>query len=149
MIQSFKGALHEVLFNSPVKAKEIAYLTGKDYNRLANAANDSQQENLPGKDIVPVTIASRNDALIEFISSAVGGVFIRLPKMDLGGLQGEVSKEILDMVTFLGKLSNEFVEAMQDCTIDKDEAGRMEKILMQIVQHSIALSELIARQVGR
>lgn len=149
MIQSFKGALHEVLFNSPVKAKEIAYLTGKDYNRLANSANDSQQENLSGKDIVPVTIASRNDALVEFISSAVGGVFIRLPRFDVNGIQGEVSKEILDMVTYLGKLSNEFVEAMKDCVIDKDEAGRMEKILMQIVQHSIALSELIARQVGR
>ncbi len=149
MIQSFKGALHEVLFGSSVKAKEIAYLIGKDYNRLANAANESQQENLPGKDIIPLTNASHNDALIEFISSAVGGVFIRLPKMDHAGLQGEVGKEILDMVTFLGRLSNEFIEAMQDCSIDKDEAGRMEKILMQIVQHSVALSELISKQVGR
>ena len=82
MVQTFKEALHDLLHRSKLPAKQIADRAGKNYTRLSNCANDNQDnEHLYGKDIPLLTNISENDVLIEHVSAACGGVFIKLPSL--------------------------------------------------------------------
>jgi len=85
MIQTFKGALHEVVFNSAVPAKQLADKIGKGYTYLANAANESQEEShLRGRDIIPLTLATGNYSLLDFMEAACGRIAVRLPDVGTG-----------------------------------------------------------------
>ncbi len=149
MIQTFKGALHDLLHLSRLPAKQIADRAGKNYTRLSNCANDNQDgEHLYGKDIALLTNISENDVLIEHLSAACGGVFLRLPKLDQSE-DVELNQHIIEMVQHLGDLSRSLQEAMLDKNISRTEGKTLEGITNELVQHCVSFAVEVGRKVTR
>lgn len=141
--QSFKDALHECVFRSQVPPKEIAARTGISYGRLSNYCNENQDEShIPGKHLVPVTLASESTGMIEYLCFCVGGVFV--PVSDECNLKINKAKdEILGLVSEIGILAVEVTKAAEDGTIDSEEGTAIERILIRLAQRSIRLNEAI------
>jgi hypothetical protein len=145
VIQTFKGALHTVVFDSKVPAKQLADNVGKGYTYLANAANESQEDShLRGKDIVPLTIATGNFALLDFMEAACGRVAFKIP--ELGKVGAEAFNEgVIATIEHLGELSREYREAMADNILTVDEKRKLEALKFEIMKHVMGLLEDITK----
>lgn len=143
--QSLKDVLHAVVFRSSVHPKEIAARTGISYGRLSNYANELQEDShIPAKHITPVTLASNNTELVEYICFCSGGIFVPVPKPNEEIKLGDARDQVLEMVSEIGCLAADFVKAAEDNNLDKHEAAHIEKILIRLSQRSIRLNFALA-----
>lgn len=141
MIQTFKGALHEVVFNSKVPAKRLCEDVGKGYTYLANASNESQEEShLRGKDIVPITKATGNFALLDFMEAACGRVAFKIPELDKHE-SASFNEAVITTIEHLGELSRKYREFMSDNILSVNEKRELESTKFEIMRHVMGLLE--------
>ncbi len=145
MIQTFKGALHSVIFDSKVPAKQLAELVGKSYTYLANAANESLDEShLRGRDVTVLTNATGNFALLDHLEASCGRVAFRIP--ELGEIDAESFNEaIVSTVEHLGELTRKYKEFMSDNILSVDEKRELEALKYEIVRHVMGMLEDITK----
>lgn len=143
--QGFKDVLHSVVFRSLVPPKEIAGRTGISYGRLSNYANEAQDDShLPAKHVAPITFASHNTELVEYLCFCVGGIYVPVPNANDEIQIGDARDQVLQMVTEIGSLASEFVVAASDNNLDKQESANIEKILIRLAQRGIRLNSALA-----
>lgn len=144
MIQTFKGALHSVIFDSKVPAKQLAELVGKSYTYLANAANESLDDShLRGRDVTVLTNATNNYALLDHMEASCGRVAFRIPEL---GSEGESFNDaIISTIEHLGELSRKYREFTSDNILSIDEKRDLEALKFEIVKHVMGLLEDITK----
>jgi hypothetical protein len=77
--ESLEDAIYTVVHDGALEPKQLAAATGIRPGYLLDAANPHREDTqFQARFIVPVTKAQRNDAIVRFLCSAVGGVFVRL-----------------------------------------------------------------------
>jgi hypothetical protein len=145
VIQTFKGALHDVVFNSKVPAKQLADNIGKGYTYLANAANESQEDShLRGRDIITLTNATNNFALLDYLEHACGRVAFRIPELGKIGASS-FNEAVITTIEHLGELSRKYREFMSDNILSVDERRELEALKFEIMRHVMSLLEDITK----
>jgi hypothetical protein len=145
VIQTFKGALHTVIFGSDVPAKQLCDNVGKGYTYLANAANESQEDShLRGRDIITLTNATGNFALLDFLEHACGRVAFRIPELGKGGAES-FNESVIKTIEHLGELSRKYREYMSDNILTMDERRELEALKFEIMRHVMSLLEDITK----
>lgn len=140
MNRTFKSELHEVVFNSKVPARELAELTGKGYTYLANAANECQEEShLRGRDIIALTNATGNYALLDFINHSCGRVAIPIPECVELASTNSLPDNIMYAIEHLGELSKKHREALADNHITRGELQELEGLKFEALKHVLSL----------
>lgn len=79
-MKSLADVLHAVVCETKdAPAKALADRIGVRYGYLLDAANPDREEvQFQARWIVPLTLASKNDAIVRYLAEAVGGVFYRV-----------------------------------------------------------------------
>jgi len=119
-----KEALDCVGHHSARPLREIAERIGRTESTLGKECSRYDDEHHPPlRLVVPLTIASENDALITYLARAVGGVFVRIEHEIGRGLEQE---RVARLVAQFGELLHRSGDAMADDTITTDEADQVE-----------------------
>lgn len=119
-----KEALDCLGHHSARPLREIAERIGRTESTLGKECSPYDDEHYPPmRLIVPLTIASENDALITYLARAVGGVFVRIEHEIGRGLDQEHASRA---VSLFGELLHRFGDALADGTITEQEADAIQ-----------------------
>jgi hypothetical protein len=145
MIQTFKGALHEVVFNSKIPAKQLCDAVGKSPTYLYNASNESQEDShLRGRDIIALTNATGNYALLEHLNAACDHIAIHIPKFDAVNASSFIDVALSTMER-LGEYTRKYREAMEDSIISVDELRELEALEYEFTKYALSLRGKITK----
>jgi len=136
-MESFKEALYEVVHRSSIPAKQLPELIGLSYSMIMNAANPNLEEfNLRGDKIVPLTIQTKNHALVDYINKAIGLASFPLPSPapDSKPLHTHLTKTVSEFSDVL----KTFDEMMSDNKVRPCEAAALEKEAYELIQALMA-----------
>jgi hypothetical protein len=119
-----KEALDCVGHHSTRPLREIAERIGRTESTLGKECSRYDEGHHPPlRLVVPLTIASENDALIHYLARAVGGVFLRVEHEIGRGLDQEHAARA---VAHFGELLHRFGDALADGTITEQEADAIQ-----------------------
>lgn len=126
---------------------EIAAKTGQRENYLAKATSKNYEEQrLPGDLIVPVTLATKNFAIVDWICAQVGGVFFQLPEVDPANV---------DVIEQSGRTASEFGDVMRsaavslaDGKVTVDEARDFRQQVNELVATALQFADLLDVKAG-
>jgi hypothetical protein len=121
---NIKEALDCVGHHSARPLREIAERIGRTENTLGKECSRYDEEHFPPlRLVVPLTIASENDALITYLARAVGGVFLRI-EYEIG--RGLDQERVAHAVALFGELLHRSGDALEDGTITQEEADEVQ-----------------------
>jgi hypothetical protein len=143
---NIKEALDCVGHHSARPLREIAERIGRTENTLGKECSLYDDEHLPPlRLVVPLTLASENDALITYLSRAVGGVFLRIEPTIGRGLDAE---QVAQLCRVFGELLHRSGEALEDGTITQEEADAVQHagddVMTAIATWSVRLRSRVA-----
>lgn len=114
--------LYCVVHHSRIDAKTIAERLGIKYTYLVDAANpDRDEAQFQARLIVPVTLVTGNDALLQYIASRCNGVFFPMPNVD--GSHADVLEQTAKAVREFGDVLTSSAQALADNRVTVEEAG--------------------------
>jgi hypothetical protein len=139
VIQTFKGALHEVIFNSKIPAKQLCDIVGKSPTYLYNAANESQEDShLRGRDVTVLTNATGNYALLDHMEAACGRVAFPIPELETKRVES-YKDALLDTHEKVAGLYRAHREAMADNILSVEEDRELEALENEVVKAAMNL----------
>lgn len=144
--ETLDDAIHAVVYETPgVTAKALAGTLGVRYGYLADSANpDREDTQFQARLIVPITLASGNDAIVKFICRRVGGVFVRLPN---GAGSDELTARSLKEV---GDYLHAVAESGRDGKVTEAEANEIDRQVTEAVEALLSHARSVrARVVAR
>lgn len=119
-----KEALDCLGHHSDRPLREIAERVGRTESTLGKECSRYDEEHYPTiRMVVPLTLASENDALVTYLARAVGGIFVRIESAIGRGVDQEHAAHA---VATFGTLLQEFGAALGDGTITDDEADAIQ-----------------------
>jgi hypothetical protein len=119
-----KEALDCLGHHSDRPLREIAERVGRTESTLAKECSRYEEDHYPPlRMVVPLTLASDNDALVTYLARAVGGVFVRIESAVGRGVDQEHAARA---VATFGSLLQEFGLALADGTITDQEADAIQ-----------------------
>jgi hypothetical protein len=122
----------------------IAMQIGRDANYLRKACSAFDDTHpLRGDLIVPLTVATQNDAIMRYLAREAGGTFVRLPAADVS--HEDVVKHTSEVVAEFSDVLREVAMAMADGAVTEDEAARVAQegheaiakiaVLVKVMEH--------------
>lgn len=146
---TFAEAVDCQLHHSEVPLGVIAERAGIRESYLRTCASQyDETHNLQAKLLAPITIASGNYALLDFIERLVGRVAIRLPRGcavaddDLFAAGARVASE-------MGDVFEEIRRAFEDKRITEDELARVNREVHEAHQALASLGDIVRRLAER
>jgi hypothetical protein len=119
-----KEALDCLGHHSDRPLREIAERVGRTESTLGKECSRYDEDHYPPlRMVVPLTLASENDALVTYLARAVGGVFVRIESSIGRGVDQEHAARA---VATFGQLLHQFGEALADGTITDQEADAIQ-----------------------
>lgn len=144
-IRSFAEALDCVAHHSDLTLREIAERVGKSENYLRAACSQyDDSHKFQAELIVPLTIATGNFALLDYLEQAVGRVAIVLPRETT---QSEYFDLIVSLAREFGEAATEVQRAVGDGHVTPEEADRVHKEIQDVHAAAAKLDAAIAAQV--
>ena len=113
---------------------------GYTRDALSNRVYGRKGQQLPEDDILELQILSGQALYAEAFAAESGGVFIRLPEVDVFG-NDELLTKFQQLQMHLGELSKTFIAATADGMVDRKEKKELDAIADDIHK---TLSELMA-----
>lgn len=105
---------------------DIAERIGRSENYLGKAVSKYDDAHpLRGDLIVPLTLATKNYALLQHLATAVGGVFFPLPAVDDNGKNLDVIEQTANVVGEFGDVLTDVRRALADGIVTPEEAERV------------------------
>ena len=119
-----KEALDCLGHHSARPLREIAERVGRTESTLGKECSRYDEDHYPPlRMVVPLTLASENDALVSYVARAVGGVFLRIESAIGRGVDQEHAAHA---VATFGALLQQFGSALADGTITDQEADAIQ-----------------------
>lgn len=119
-----KEALDCLGHHSDRPLREVAERVGRSESTLGKECSRYDEDHYPPlRMVVPLTLASENDALITYLARAVGGVFVRIESVVGPGVDQEHAARA---VATFGALLQQFGAALADGTITDQEADAIQ-----------------------
>lgn len=141
---SIKEALDCVGHHSAQPLSVIAARVGRSESTLGKECSTWDDEHMPPlRLVVPLTIASSNDALIRFLAEACGGVFFR--PLEPVSLRDVAS--IASVVREFGELLEAAAQATADGCVSVAERARVQHEANDTIAAIVAYMDLLGRQV--
>lgn len=141
MSTQFKDSVQETVHKGKLPVAQLAERIGKSPSYVYNCANPNLEDDfhLQGREIIPLTLASENYAVVNYICKGVGGVFLRVPQVE--GIDLSLSENILETIEHLAELRRKYKEAMKDGVLSRSERRELEALKYEIVTHVMSLLE--------
>lgn len=141
---SVKEALDCVGHHSDQPIAVIAERVGRVVGTLAKECSLYDDEHVPPlRLVVPLTLASGNDALIRYLAEACGGVFVRVP---VGAGVGDVAA-VAAIVQEFGEFLGEVARTTVDGRVTADELARVDHEAHDVMTAMAALVERLRHQL--
>lgn len=126
-----------------VPAKVLADRCGLRHTYLLDAANPDRDEvQFQARWIVPLTLASGDDSIIEYLAHAVGGVFYRLT--ETGALDAHTAKSLQEFGDYLHTVAM----AGSDRRYTVDEAEACEREALEAIEAILAHVDYVRKSAG-
>jgi len=139
---TLKDVLHRVVHESRLTPRQLAEEVGMSYSMLCNAANpDLPEFKFAARHIIPITRATGDYRLIDYLEASVGRVAFSLP--ELSGELVNLQKLISETVQLFGKALGDIGDALRDNKIDQVEIKRIERGLHDQVRTAMRLLEVL------
>lgn len=146
-VRSLPEAIDCVAHHSDLPLREIAERIGKSETYLRSACSQyDDSHKFQAELIVPITAATQNFALLDYLERAVGRVAIRLP--DQAG-RGDVFERTADLTRELGHAIEEIRQALSDGHVTSDEADRVRREIHHLQTAAAALEGCVTSQVEK
>jgi hypothetical protein len=144
---TFVEAVDCLAHHSAVSLGEAAGRIGRDPNYLRKACSAyADTHPLRGDLIVPLTLAFDNPVLVAYLAQACGGVFVRVPQVQVG---------TTDLVDQAGRAMQRFGVVLQDVSlavtdgkVTAEEADRVARGADAVIASAEALKRLAAAKVS-
>ena len=142
---TLKDVLYRVVHENPrFTPRQLAEEMGMSYSMLCNSANpDLEEFKFQARNIIPITRATNDCRLVDYIEASVGRVAFLLPEIP-DKLAG-VDRLIAENVQLFGNALADIGAALQDGKIDNVEMKRIEVDLLQQVRTAMALLEALKK----
>jgi len=145
--QSYNEAVYEVVHNSGIPIKQLAAQLGIASATLYNCANPNMDEPaLARKHIIPLTLATRNFAILDYFEHTCGRIAYELPRVDASF--GEVAGEVSNITREFGEVLERIAAALQnDGRIDRTELAAIRQECLDLHRALERLLAVAARDV--
>lgn len=142
---SLAEAVHAVFYDSEIPAKSIAEQLDKSYSYLADCTHGDSEKSIPSKLIIPMTILTGNDALIQYLCRACGYIAHQIPQGHpaCADLTGQLVR-ILSKFSATVKTSS---DAISDGVISRDEADEIKASTSKLITKLLEFSDSIETAV--
>jgi hypothetical protein len=153
-MNTLKEALYQTIHRSNKPLKQIADELGISANYLARAALPDQEEsetgtgcNFPLKKLIPLTKASGDFSVLDYLEWAVGRVAFTLPReeCDLADLSRLSMKSVKEFGDLMGELDSD----LGNGKIDPEEIPRLRKEGQEAIQAIVNLLYCAEHHKGR
>ena len=148
MSTSLLNVMQDAVLSAPngTPAKKTAELVRKPYNTLIAELNESVPTNKFGMDLlIPLMQATGSLEPLHYLAAAMGGEFVPLPKP--GGDVVDLRDQCLLSAQDLGRLVEDFREAIEDGVIESHEFAIISRDGRKIVRDVLAFVQAVAAQV--
>lgn len=144
-IHSLEEAIDCVAHYSDLTLRQIAERVGKSESYLRAACSQwDDGHHFQAALIIPLTAATRNFALLDYIERQVGRVAIAIPE---GVGRGDVFERTADVMRELGEAIEAIRCSLADGRVETCEAARVQKEIADLQQAAAALQACVLAQV--
>lgn len=141
---TLKDVLNRVVHENRLSPRQLAEELGMSYSMLTNAANpDLEEFRFAARHLIPITRATKDFRLFDFMEAAVGRVAFSLPELptmidNLPCLVADNVREFGDVLTAIGS-------ALENGRIGEIEIKKIEVEILEQVRTAMALLEAAKR----
>ena len=148
-VSTYNEAVYQVVHRSDIPPKQLAAILGVGESTLYNCANPNMDEPaLSRKHIIPLTLATRNFAILDHFEQACGRVAFEIPPAD-GGLS-KVAGEVAAVTCEFGQLLEQVAAALRDDgRVTGPELRKIEREAADLHRALARLMAVAAREAGR
>lgn len=145
--RSLAEVLYCVVHHSRIDAGQLADRIGVRKGYLLDAANPDRDEvQFQARWIVPVTLASGNDALLRYLADQCGGVFFAVPQIDDAG--SDVVQDTAKAVEAFGALLQCGAQAWADRHVSEAEAQTVAQCASAAIAAIAQFAALMQEKAG-
>jgi hypothetical protein len=145
-IGSLAEAIDCTVHHSDPTLKQIAERIGKTEGYLrASSSQYDDSHKFQAELIVPITVATGNFAILDYMERQVGRVALTVPD-GLG--RGDVFERTADLMRELGEAIEEIRRTLTDGRVEAAEAERVKKEIHDIQRAAAALQACVIAQLG-
>ena len=143
---TLKDVLYRVVHeNQHFTPRQLAEELGMSYSMLCNSANpDLPEFKLQARNIIPITRATNDFRLVDYIEAAVGRVAFALP--EIPKKLSAIDTLIASNVQQFGNALADIGAALQDGEVDNFEMKQIETSLHAQVRTAMGLLEALKQQ---
>lgn len=146
-IRSLPEAIDCVAHHSDLSLREIAERAGKSETYLRSACSQyDDSHKFQAELIVPVTVASGNTAILDYLERMVGRIAITLPTVELGDTT-DLFTPMAEIAQEIGHMAAAIQAAFRDHHLAAEEMDRIDREIHHAHEALARLEALLRKQL--